>query len=66
MGTVGPVATLLTTLASFFMSESGYAQLRLRLRLAKLRSEADEAVRADNLADVERLQSELERLSNQA
>lgn len=64
MGTVGALATVLNTFASFFMSEAGYAQFRLRQRAAKLRKEADEAVLRDDLVTYARLQSELEQLSN--
>lgn len=63
---VGAVATLINTVASWFMSEDGYAEWRKRKDLAMLRKAADTALAQGNLREHRRVMSELERLSDKA
>ncbi len=43
-GTVGPVATLLNTVASWLMSEDGYAEFKKKRELAALKKECHDAL----------------------
>lgn len=63
-GDIGAVATLLNTVASWFMSEDGYAAFRKRRQLAALREQADAALAKRDMAEHARIVAELERLAN--
>lgn len=64
-GAIGPVATLLNTLASWFMSEDGYAEFNKRRKLSALRKDADAALAARDMVRHDRIVAEFERLSDQ-
>ncbi len=64
-GDVGAVATLLNTVASWFMSEDGYAEFTKRRQLAALRQKADAALANHDMAEHARILAEYERLSDQ-
>lgn len=63
-GDVGAVATLLNTVASWFMSEDGYAEFAKRRQLAALRKDADAALEKNDFVEHARVVDELRRLSS--
>jgi len=64
MGDVGAVATVINTVASWFMSEDGYAEWSKRRKLASLRSEAAKALAQNDWPEHRRIVAELKRLSD--
>lgn len=66
MSDVGAVATLVNTVASWFMSEGGFNEFRKRAQLRAKRDEAKRALQEHRWDDLRRLTAELERLSTQA
>jgi hypothetical protein len=66
MGDVGAVATLINTVASWFMSPDGYASFSKRQKLAALRKEVNDALDRNDFVEHARLLAELRRLSDEA
>lgn len=62
-GAIGAVATLLNTVASWLMSEDGYAEFSKRQKLTALRKEADAALARSDWDAHKKIVSELKRLS---
>jgi hypothetical protein len=63
-GAVGPIATLLNTVASYFMSEEGYGEFRKRRQLATLRKAADQALARGDMDGYRVALDELRKLSD--
>ena len=63
-GDIGAVATVVNTLASWLMSEDGYAEFSKRRKLASLRQQARDALDRNNWVEHRRLVAELKRLSD--
>lgn len=64
MGDVGAVATVLNTVAAWFMSEDGYAEWNKRRKLASLRKQAKAALDKNDWAEHRRIVAVLKRLSD--
>ena len=64
-GDVGAVATVINTVASWFMNEDGYAEFKKRRKLASLRQAAAKALAANDWPEHRRLVAELKRLSDE-
>lgn len=64
VGAVGPVATLLNTVASWFMTEDGYAEFKKRRDLSRLRKVADQALARGDMPGYRVAVDELRRLSD--
>lgn len=61
---VGAVATLLNTVASWLLNEDGYKEFAKRRQLAKLRKDARDALDRNDWAEHRRIVAELERVSD--